>query len=125
VKTYCARLSRFGKWLFCLFNFLAILALIALTAPASAAELKFNNIKKSDMSAVAAGSTKRALFKNAGTVGSQKVDLVAKASTGTSANDFAVHIEVGRPGISSIYKGKAEIWADWYIYQAGIPALSI
>ncbi|WP_457301161.1 hypothetical protein, partial [Phyllobacterium sp. P5_D12] len=64
------------------------------------------------MTSAATGSTKRALYKNAGTVGGQNIDLVAKASTGTSANDFSVHADLKKPGIASIPgKGSAEIWA--------------
>ncbi|MBB3236294.1 putative repeat protein (TIGR01451 family) [Phyllobacterium endophyticum] len=120
MTTYCARLSSI-KWLICPFIFLAVVfALIAATAPASAAELKFNDLKQSDFSDATSGSNKRALFKNAGTVGGKNVDLVAKASTGTSANEFSVHNDLKKPGIASIMgKGSAAIWADWYIYEAG------
>jgi uncharacterized repeat protein (TIGR01451 family) len=119
LTTYCARFAGFGTSLLRSLFLLGVL-LASMMAMAPAAELKFKDVEAKDLTAVTSGSAKRALFKNAGTVGGKNVDLVAKASTGTSANDFSVHKDLKKPGVASIVgKGSAAIWADWYIYETG------
>jgi hypothetical protein len=67
------------------------------------------------MSMTGTGQEKRALVRNAGTVGGTSVDLVAKIVVATLNHSFST--SQGRVTITSA--GSDTIWVDWYIYRAG------
>lgn len=96
------------------FFLLSILCLMCL-APngAHAQQLVINDVGAPAVAG--SGQGKRAIWTNAGTVGSTTVDIVAVIETATL--DHNPSTENNRPSITSV--GQDDIWVRWYLYQAG------
>ncbi len=90
----------------------AVLALSATPAHA-APQLVINNVGAPTQ--VGTGQGKRAIWTNAGTVGSETVDIVGVLSTATLNHNWTT--TGNRPSITSI--GQDNVFIDWYLYKAG------
>jgi uncharacterized repeat protein (TIGR01451 family) len=98
--------------------FALALAAVPFATAADAAQLVIGNVVNPPDQHVD-GLNRRAVWRGAGTVGGQSVDLVAK-TTATLNHNFTS--TAGKPSITSA--GQEQIWIDWYIFQANTYVLA-